>query len=170
MNELAAIVLEGRAALVRGLAAVLATVVGARGASDRRSDAPFPGATVRLAPASALEARDEREPGVLAVVVAHHVDSGAAALEGLLADKRVASVGLLGPGPRAAKVLALVGSRRRLTLPQRGRLRAPMGLDPGAEGPAAIALSVLAEAQATVNGRPAAPLSQPRGASGSAGR
>ncbi|MCA2978937.1 MAG: XdhC family protein, partial [Myxococcaceae bacterium] len=47
----------------------------------------------------------------------------------------------------------------RLTDAQRSRLRAPVGLDLGAEGPSAIALSMLAEAHAALRSRSGQPLS-----------
>lgn len=119
----------------------------------------FPTASRCLASASELSSRLQVEPGVLAVVMAHHLDYDAAALAVLLRDASVSSVGLLGPRHRSAQVLALIESRGRLTEAQRSRLKAPVGLDLGAEGPAAIALSIIAEAQAALTGRTGVPLS-----------
>jgi xanthine/CO dehydrogenase XdhC/CoxF family maturation factor len=130
----------------------------------------FPSATVVCAPASTLSQRLRLEPGVAAVVMAHHLDYDAAALEVLLRDERVAFVGLLGPRHRSAQVVALVESRgRRLSDAQRARLRAPVGLDLGSEGPSAIALSILAEVQAALQGRSAQPLSSRHEAVGALG-
>jgi len=121
----------------------------------------FASASLHLTPGPALSSRLQVEAGVLAVVMAHHIDYDASALSVLLRNESVASVGLLGPRHRSAQVLALVEARDgRLTDAQRSRLRAPVGLDLGAEGPAAIALSIIAEAQATAAGRTGAPLSQ----------
>ena len=120
----------------------------------------FPTASLCLASATELSSRFQLEPGVVAVVMAHHIDYDAAALAVLLRDESVASVGLLGPRHRSAQVLALVESRGRLTEAQRSRLKAPVGLDLGADGPAAIALSIIAEAQASLAGRTGVPLSQ----------
>jgi xanthine dehydrogenase accessory factor len=120
----------------------------------------FPSATVVCAPGPTLSQRLRLEPGVAAVVMAHHLDYDAAALEVLLRDERVAFVGLLGPRHRSAQVVALVESRGgRLSDAQRAKLRAPVGLDLGAEGPSAIALSILSEVQAAREGRSAQPLS-----------
>ena len=107
--------------------------------------------------------RFEVEPGALAVVMAHHIDYDAGALSMLLRDERVLSVGLLGPRHRSGQVLALLESKTgRLTEAQRARLKAPVGLDLGAEGPSAIALSILAEAQAVRAGRTGGSLSVER--------
>ncbi|MBL8934215.1 MAG: XdhC family protein [Archangium sp.] len=112
----------------------------------------FPTAKVTCVALDSL--RFDVEPGTLAVVMAHHIDYDAGALGLLLRDERVLSVGLLGPRHRSGQVLALVeGKTGRLTEAQRARLRAPVGLDLGAEGPSAIALSILAEAQAVRAGR-----------------
>lgn len=121
----------------------------------------FPRATRHLLGASALQASLPCEPGLLAVVMAHHVDYDAAALSVLLRAHGVLAVGLLGPRRRSAQVLGLVEAQGgRLTAEQRARLRAPVGLDLGAEGPAAIALSILSEAQAIWTGACGRPLAR----------
>jgi xanthine/CO dehydrogenase XdhC/CoxF family maturation factor len=127
------------------------------------SAARFPTARRLVAAASELAARLPLEPGVSAVVMAHHLDYDAAALRVLLHDERVSFVGLLGPRHRSAQVLALVEAQAgRLTDAQRAKLRAPVGLDLGAEGPAAIALSIVAEVQAALAGRAGGALSSSR--------
>jgi xanthine/CO dehydrogenase XdhC/CoxF family maturation factor len=120
----------------------------------------FPEAHVHLVSGERLGEALTREPGCLAVVMAHHLDYDAAALDVLLRDERVAYVGLLGPRHRSGQVLALLESRGRLSPAQRTKLRAPVGLDLGAEGPEAIALSVISEVHAVWRGRSAQPLSQ----------
>ena len=121
----------------------------------------FPTANVKCIALDSL--RFEVEPGTLAVVMAHHIDYDARALNLLLRDERVLSVGLLGPRHRSGQVLALVEAKTgRLTEAQRARLKAPVGLDLGAEGPSAIALSILAEAQAVRAGRSGGSLSAER--------
>lgn len=118
----------------------------------------FPTASVKCVALDSL--RFEVEPGALAVVMAHHIDYDAGALSLLLRDERVLSIGLLGPRHRSGQVLALVEAKTgRLTGVQRSRLRAPVGLDLGAEGPSAIALSIVAEAQAVRAGRAGGSLS-----------
>jgi xanthine/CO dehydrogenase XdhC/CoxF family maturation factor len=60
-------------------------------------------------------------------------------------------VGLLGPRRRADELLAeLERQSVRITLEQRRRFYAPVGLDLGAEGPEGVALSILAEIQAVI--------------------
>lgn len=121
----------------------------------------FPTANVKCIALDSL--RFEVEPGTLAVVMAHHIDYDARALNLLLRDERVLSVGLLGPRHRSGQVLALVEAKTgRLTEAQRARLKAPVGLDLGAEGPSAIALLILAEAQAVRAGRSGGSLSAER--------
>ena len=73
-------------------------------------------------------------------------------------------VGLQGNRLRTTKLLKeLEDDGLILTEVQRQRLHAPMGLDLGAESPEIIALSVLAEIQATLNGREALPLRELKG-------
>lgn len=121
----------------------------------------FPTANVKCVALDSL--RFEVEPGTLAVVMAHHIDYDAGALSLLLRDERVLSVGLLGPRHRSGQVLALLEAKTgRLTEAQRARLKAPVGLDLGADGPSAIALSILAEAQAVRAGRSGGSLSAER--------
>ena len=59
-------------------------------------------------------------------------------------------VGLLGPRERGLELLEKLGS---LSASDRARLFSPIGLDLGAETPQEIALSIMAEAQAALNGR-----------------
>lgn len=113
-----------------------------------------------LGPQELAMGQPPREPGLVAVVMSHHLGYDTAALSGLLRDPRVVSVGLLGPLHRARDVLDQVAALGPLPAEARAKLRAPVGLDLGAEGPAAIALSILAEAQAVLRGRTARPLSE----------
>jgi xanthine/CO dehydrogenase XdhC/CoxF family maturation factor len=63
-----------------------------------------------------------------------------------LVDVDAAYLGVLGPPRRKQRLLeALAEKGERL----RGRLRGPVGLDIGADSPEAIALSILAEMQAS---------------------
>lgn len=63
-------------------------------------------------------------------------------------------LGLLGPRARGERLLAEVAHERGLS-PEKcmSLARFPIGLDLGGDGPAAIALSALAEAQALIHGR-----------------
>jgi xanthine/CO dehydrogenase XdhC/CoxF family maturation factor len=67
-----------------------------------------------------------------------------------LAERALPYVGLLGPRKRALKILRDAGLEAFLA---NGPLYTPIGLDIGADGPEQVALSVVAEIQATFNGR-----------------
>ncbi|MES1176446.1 MAG: XdhC family protein [Myxococcales bacterium] len=90
-----------------------------------------------------LEARRR----ALAVVMSHHYPTDSAAL-GLLLDSPAVYIGVLGPRRRSERILGELfphsGERRARAL---ARLHAPIGLDLGAETPAQIALSIIAEIQ-----------------------
>ena len=104
------------------------------------------------APATA-RGRGRRAPArAAAVVMTHHYARDRAHLAALLATD-VAYVGVLGPRRRTARLLADLGAPEAMP-----RLHAPVGLDLGAETPEEIALAIVAEVAAAVNGRPAAPL------------
>jgi xanthine dehydrogenase accessory factor len=79
-----------------------------------------------------------------AVVMSHHLLSDQAYLEAL-ADSPIGYVGLLGPAPRRARLLAEIGDRAAKI---QSRLRGPVGLDIGASTPESIALAIAAEIQA----------------------
>jgi len=67
-----------------------------------------------------------------------------------LADSSVAYVGLLGPPARRERIMESLGDTAR---PLDDRLHGPAGLDLGGRGPAAIALSIVAEMQRHIAGR-----------------
>ena len=104
-----------------------------------------------------------------AVLLTHSFEQDSHLLAGLFArEVQPAYLGVLGPQRRtrevlveAAKLLGLPDSTQRaeewLSL-----LHAPTGLDLGAETPAAIALSIIAEIQQTLNNGSALPLRQVR--------
>ncbi|MES2697242.1 MAG: XdhC family protein, partial [Verrucomicrobiota bacterium] len=72
---------------------------------------------------------------------------------------RLAYLGLLGPRKRAEKILGdLEQAGTPITSAQRARLHAPVGLDLGADSPEQVALSILAEMQATLTQRDGRPL------------
>jgi xanthine dehydrogenase accessory factor len=99
-------------------------------------------------PASVLARAD----GV--VIMSHHLRTDLHYLQQVAASD-VGYVGLLGPSARRERLLADLGaSVERL----QGRLHAPVGLDLGGEGPAAIALSIIAQLQAILHGRDGGPL------------
>jgi xanthine/CO dehydrogenase XdhC/CoxF family maturation factor len=68
-------------------------------------------------------------------------------------------LGLLGPKRRAEKILAdITAAGFAITPAMRARLRAPVGLDLGADAPEEVALSIIAEMNAFLSGRDARPL------------
>lgn len=104
-----------------------------------------------------------------AILVTHSFDQDARIMAALLTRENLpAYVGVLGPQRRTREVLA--EAARLLGLedsPQRieqwlEQLHAPTGLDIGAETPAAIALSIIAEIQQTLSNGSALPLRQVR--------
>jgi xanthine dehydrogenase accessory factor len=83
-----------------------------------------------------------------AIVMSHHLLTDAASLRALVLSN-VPYVGLLGPAVRRERLLGELGvEAARL----RGRLRAPIGLDLGANSPESIALAIIAEIQAVLSG------------------
>ena len=80
-----------------------------------------------------------------AIIMSHHLASDQDYLE-QLARSEVPYVGLLGPAGRRDKLLSGLGEAAALL---GDRLHAPVGLDIGGRGPAAIALSIAAELQKT---------------------
>lgn len=87
-----------------------------------------------------------------AVVMSHHLNSDLAYLR-VLARSNVPYLGLLGPAIRRERLLSDLGEdASRMT----GRLRAPVGLDIGADTPDAIAMAIVSEIHAVLAGRTAA--------------
>ena len=95
-----------------------------------------------------------------AVVMSHHFSSDLSYLRAL-ARSDVPYIGLLGPAVRRERLLSDLGAEAsRLG----SRLRAPVGLDLGADTPEAIALAIVAEIHAVLAGRAAAGPMSNRGA------
>jgi xanthine/CO dehydrogenase XdhC/CoxF family maturation factor len=89
-----------------------------------------------------------------ALVVSHNYDKDRQALEWLLRAP-IAYLGVQGNRARSQRLLEeLAETGPALTAEQRQILHFPAGLDIGAETPEAIALSMLAEIQATLTGHP----------------
>jgi len=86
----------------------------------------------------------------VAVIMTHNYDRDREILRQLLHSK-CQYVGALGPKKRAERLLEEIGED--FTVEQLERLHAPIGLDIGADTPEAIALSIIAEIQAVLNGR-----------------
>ena len=106
-----------------------------------------------------------------AVVMTHSFEQDSRVLASLLSlDEPLAYVGALGPQRRTREMLAEAG--RLLDIPTDAarvdrwieEIHSPTGLDLGAETPAAIALSILAEIQQTLNRASGAPMRVVRGA------
>jgi len=96
----------------------------------------------------------------VAVVMSHHYPTDLQAL-GMLLGSRAAYIGMLGPLRRTERMLnELYPEPAALKTCDRSRVRAPLGLDLGAETPAQIALSALAEIQAVLAQASASPLSE----------
>lgn len=104
-----------------------------------------------------------------AILITHSFEQDVRILAALLArDTLPAYVGVLGPQRRTREILA--EAARLLNLEDTpdcierwlAKLCAPTGLDIGAETPAAIALSIIAEIQQTLNNGSALPLRQVR--------
>ncbi len=103
------------------------------------------------------------------VLVTHSFEQDSRILAALLGrDFLPAYLGVLGPQRRTREVLAEAARLLGLAdTPERveqwlAQLHAPTGLDVGAETPAAIALSIIAEIQQTLNNGSALPLRQVR--------
>ena len=90
-----------------------------------------------------------------AVVMSHHYPRDLAYVRALLATD-AAYTGVLGPRARSERMLAEMSADERKRA--EGRMFAPIGLDIGGDGPEVIALSIVAEVSAVVNGRSGAHL------------
>jgi xanthine/CO dehydrogenase XdhC/CoxF family maturation factor len=124
----------------------------------------FPGARRVLAgPPETLAAALTDDPRSAGVVMTHIFDPDKAMLRAML-ESRLPYVGLQGNRGRSGQLLTeLERDGFPLTEERLRRLRAPMGLDLGAESPEIIALAVLAEIQAVLAGRTPVPLRERRG-------
>ena len=96
--------------------------------------------------------------GCAVVIMNHHYETDRDALE-LVLPRRPAYVGMLGPRNRTDRILDEIAKRgTTFTGGELARLHAPAGLDLGSETPEQIALSILAEMQASLSGRSAGKL------------
>ena len=91
-----------------------------------------------------------------AIVMSHHLESDLHYLRALAASP-VPYVGLLGPAARREKLLQDLGADAAGLLE---RLRAPVGLDIGGRSPESIALSIIGEVHAALNGRGGRPFTE----------
>ena len=105
---------------------------------------------------SVLQGRPERlsqvvSPGSIdaAVIMSHHLENDAAYLQQLaqqFGGAALAYIGVLGPSARRDRLKDMAGAKDLV-------VHGPAGLDIGAELPEAIALSIVAEIHAVLNGR-----------------
>ena len=102
--------------------------------------------------ASAVKLADH----VAAIVMSHHLESDLNYLRALAASP-VPYVGLLGPAARRERLLQDLGAD---AAGLRERLRAPVGLDIGGRSPESIALSIVGEVHAALNGRGGRPFTE----------
>lgn len=93
----------------------------------------------------------------VAVVMTHNWRQDAAAVAAL-AQFDLPYVGIIGNTLRTEKILAILAARNRARAKIGASFYYPAGLDIGAHTPEEIALSVIAEIQAVLSGRQAAPL------------
>jgi xanthine dehydrogenase accessory factor len=98
-------------------------------------------------------------PQTAAVIMTHGVDDDVEILP-LLSEKPARYLGLLGPEHRRDWVLQ--GAQDIATISETffGRIRGPIGLDLGERSAEGIAVAIVSEILAEMNGRTAAPLSQ----------
>jgi xanthine dehydrogenase accessory factor len=121
---------------------------------DRRADfaeaSRFPGADQVLhARPSEVPSRVALDENTAVVIMNHHYETDAELL-GLLLPCPLAYLGMLGPRKRTARILdELRHGGAIFAEAQMAKLHAPAGLDLGAENPEQIALSILAEIQAS---------------------
>jgi xanthine/CO dehydrogenase XdhC/CoxF family maturation factor len=120
------------------------------------NSARFPhAAAVIVAPAMDLGQQVRIDPRTAAVVMTHHYVHDVPILRALL-PQPLAYLGLLGPKQRAEKILGDLGrDGLTITAAMRERLHAPVGLDLGATAPESVALSIVAEIQASLTRRSA---------------
>lgn len=95
------------------------------------------------------------DPWTVAVLMSHSYSQDLQALCEL-APLPLPYLGILGPNKRTTQLLADAGLERDQTA---AKLHGPMGLDIGADGPEQVALAVIAEIQASLNGRDGGTLS-----------
>lgn len=126
----------------------------------------FPEAVAHHAgPVAALLEATTTDERTAAVIMTHHYVHDLPLLTALR-RKRLAYLGLLGPRARADRLLraADAGGDAPAMTPATPPpvLHAPVGLDLGGDGPAAVALAIVAEIQASLSGRDARPLRERR--------
>ena len=112
---------------------------------------------------------EDVKPTDAAILLTHSFEQDSRIIAGLLMRESLpVYLGILGPQRRTREVLAEAAKLLALPDPTErseewlAQMHAPTGLDLGAETPAAIALSIIAEIQQTLNNGSALPLRQVR--------
>ncbi len=130
---------------------------------DSARGSRFPGArVVECSDPTALAHVVPLGASTAAVVVSHHFARDLDYVQALL-NAGAAYIGVLGPRARTQRMLADLASRGMPPVDPDGSLFGPVGLDTGGDGPEAIALSIVAEVAAVVNGRSGGHLRSRRG-------
>jgi xanthine/CO dehydrogenase XdhC/CoxF family maturation factor len=133
------------------------TIVDARPAFATPGRFPEADAVIVARPEEAV-ARINPAADSAAVIMTHHYRHDVPLLRTLL-PRPLAYLGVLGPKKRTDMILAdIEADGLAISAAMRARLRAPVGLDLGADNPEEIALSILAEMTAVLAGRDARPL------------
>lgn len=123
----------------------------------------FPEATAwHTGSISELVAAATTDAHAAVVIMTHHYVHDRPLLAALR-RRSLAYLGLLGPRARAERLIAEIEVEEASLLVPMGAskpaiLHAPVGLDLGGDGPAAVALAIVAEIQACLSGRDARPL------------
>ena len=122
-------------------------------------------ATVTLARPEEVAAKVRLTPRTLALLMTHNYSHDLALLRFLLASP-ARYVGVMGPRKRTERMLGELAAGKPEFRPEEAdlsRLYSPAGLDIGANGPAEIALSIVAEMRAVLGGRRGGGLRERRG-------
>ena len=128
---------------------------------DDRADQLAECAGVRVSnvsPAEFISARTWQRDEAL-VIVSRHFEIDREALDAALQCGGMGYLGMIGSLRKVRRVFDELRARGR-SAEALAKVRAPMGLDIGADSPAEIAISVLAEVLQVLRGRPGRPLSE----------
>ena len=129
-----------------------ATVVDHRPVTESHTDRYYGARAVECAEPAKLGEAVALTPRTAAVVMSHNLARDTDYVQALL-DAGVAYVGVLGPRGRTERMLSDLSQRASEPMKNSDRLFAPVGIDIGGDGPDAIALAVIAEISAVINGR-----------------
>ena len=138
------------------------TVVDHRPVSDSHASRYHGARAIECAEAVKLGEAVALTPRTAAVVMSHHLVRDTDYVQALL-DAGIAYVGVLGPRARTDRMLSDLAARKSEPLKNGERLFAPVGMDIGGDGPDAIALAVITEISAVINGRGGGHLRDKRG-------